>query len=204
MFKFTTILASIIISSFGLTFAQTTTVNLNKINDQRLQLNRSGMKVLGGWAAGNIITGGIGMTQSTGNVRYFHQFNLAWNTVNLAIAGLGYFSSQTARSDLGFAETIREYQTFENILLVNAGIDVGYIATGAYLRERGLRKESDRLTGYGQSLILQGAFLFTFDLIMFIASRKQSSDLLKALDDVTIQTTGISYKIQFYLDILRL
>jgi|AntRauTorcE11897_2_1112592.scaffolds.fasta_scaffold06574_3 hypothetical protein len=197
MFKFTTILASIIISSFGYTTAQTSTIDLYKINDQRLQLNQSGMAVLGGWAAVNMIVGGIGMTQSTGNVRYFHQFNLAWNSVNLAIAGLGYVGAQTTRSDLSLTETIREYQAFENILLFNAGIDIGYMATGAYLWERGLRKESDRLTGYGQSLILQGAFLFTFDLIMFIASRKQNNSLLNALNDVSIQPTGISYRLQF-------
>ena len=197
MFKFTTILASIIISSFGYTTAQTSTIDLHKINDQRLQLNQSGMAVLGGWAAVNMIVGGIGMTQSTGNVRYFHQFNLAWNSVNLAIAGLGYVGAQNTRSDLSLTETIREYQAFENILLFNAGIDIGYMATGAYLWERGLRKESDRLTGYGQSLILQGAFLFTFDLIMFIASRKQNNSLLNALNDVSIQPTGISYRLQF-------
>jgi hypothetical protein len=197
MFKFTTILASIIISSFGYTTAQTSTIDLYKINDQRLQLNQSGMAVLGGWAAVNMIVGGIGMTQSTGNVRYFHQFNLAWNSVNLAIAGLGYVGAQTTRSVLSLTETIREYQAFENILLFNAGIDIGYMATGAYLWERGLRKESDRLTGYGQSLILQGAFLFTFDLIMFIASRKQNNSLLNALNDVSIQPTGISYRLQF-------
>jgi hypothetical protein len=197
MIKFTTILLSIIITSFGFTYGQSTTINLNTINDQRLQLNKDGMKVLGGWAAGNMVVGGIGMIQSSGSDHYFHQFNLAWNSVNLAIAGLGYFGSHSARSDLSFAETIRKYQTFENILLLNAGIDVGYMATGAFLWERGLRKDSERLTGYGQSLILQGAFLFSFDLIMFIASRKQSSELLNVLDDVTIQPTGISYKIQF-------
>ena len=51
--------------------------------------------------------------------------------------------------------------------LFNAGLDVGYMATGAYLWERGIRKDSRGLKGYGQSLILQGGFLFTFDLIMY-------------------------------------
>ena len=94
MFKFTTILASIIIGSIGIIKAQTSDVNLEEINDKRLQLNQNGMKILGGWAAGNIVTGGIGMSKSYGSVKYFHQMNLAWNGVNLAIAGLGYFGSK--------------------------------------------------------------------------------------------------------------
>jgi hypothetical protein len=69
---------------------------------------------------------------------------------------------------LNFAESIREHESIRRILLFNAGLDVGYMATGLYLRERANRAEnSERLRGYGNSLLLQGAFLFTFDLIMF-------------------------------------
>lgn len=197
MIKFAAILSSILIGSFGYSFAQKTTINLREINEERLRHNQKGMTVLGGWAAGNMIAGGIGMTQSTGNVRYFHQMNLAWNSVNLAIAAMGYFGAKTGPSTFTLKETVEEYQRFENILLFNAGLDMGYIATGAYLWERGLRKESDRLKGYGQSLILQGAFLFTFDIIMFFISRNNSSKLIHALDGITIQPTGTSYRLQF-------
>lgn len=197
MIKFAAILSSILIGSFGYSFAQNSPINLRDINKDRLRLNQKGMIVLGGWATGNMITGGIGMTQSTGNVRYFHQMNLAWNSVNLAIAGLGYFGSKANPATFSLSETVKEYQRFENILLFNAGIDVGYMATGAFLRERGLRKDSVRLTGYGQSLIMQGAFLLTFDLIMFFASRNQSSTVINALDGVSIQPNGMSYRQQF-------
>lgn len=197
MFKFTTILASIIIGSIGVVKGQAAETKLTEINEKRLQLNRNGMKLLGGWAAGNIVIGGIGMTQSRGSTRYFHEMNLAWNGVNLAIAGLGYFGSKKDPAAFSIKETLREYRSFENILLFNAGLDVGYIATGAYLWERGIRKESDRLKGYGQSLILQGGFLFTFDLIMFLASRKQSNKFLEALDGIELRPGGISYSKEF-------
>ncbi|WP_340105597.1 DUF6992 family protein [Rhodohalobacter sp. 8-1] len=197
MFKFTTILASIIIGSIGIIKAQSSEVNLKEVNDNRLQLNRNGMKILGGWAAGNIAAGAVGMTQSSGNTRYFHQMNLAWNGVNLAIAGLGYIGSKKDPSSFDLKQTIREYHSFENILLFNAGLDVGYMATGAFLWERGLRKDSERLKGYGQSLILQGAFLFSFDLVMFLASKNQSSKLLDTLDGLSLQPTGLSYHREF-------
>lgn len=197
MFKVTTILASIILGSIGIIKAQSTHDDLEQVNEKRLQLNQNGMKVLGGWAAGNIIAGGVGMARSEGSTRYFHQMNIAWNGVNLAIAGLGYFGSKKSASSFTLKETIREFHSFEKILLFNGGLDVGYIATGAYLWERGLRKDSDRLKGYGQSLILQGGFLLTFDLIMYFASRKQSNKLLKALDGVSLQPDGISYRHTF-------
>jgi len=197
MFKFTTILASIIIGGIGIIKAQSSEKSLEIINEKRLKLNKDGMKVLGSWAAGNIIISGAGMTQTEGSVRYFHQMNLAWNSVNLAIAGLGYFGSRRDPSAFNLKETVQEYNKFENILLFNAGLDVGYMATGAYLWERGIRKENSRLKGYGQSLILQGGFLFTFDIIMYLASKQQSNNLLEVLDDIQLQPTGVTYRKSF-------
>ena len=197
MFKFTTILASIIIGSIGIVKGQSKTSKLTEINENRLQLNRNGMKILGGWAAGNIVAGGVGMAKSSGSTRYFHEMNLAWNGVNLAIAGLGYFGSKKDPAAFSIKETFREYRSFENILLFNTGLDVGYVAAGAYLWERGIRKDSDRLKGYGQSLIMQGGFLFTFDLIMFLASRKQSNKFLDAIDEIKLRPGGISYSKTF-------
>lgn len=137
------------------------------------------------------------MTQSEGSVRYFHQMNLAWNSVNLAIAGFGYFGSRRDPAAFSLKETVQEFNKFEDILLFNAGLDVGYMATGAYLWERGLRKENSRLEGYGKSLILQGGFLFTFDIIMYLASKQQSNNLLEILDDVQLQPTGVTYRKSF-------
>lgn len=197
MIKRAIILVSITISSFVPVSAQLTSDDLNQINRERLQINQSGMKVLGGWAVTNMISGGIGMTQTSGNDRYFHQMNLAWNSVNLTIAGFGYFGSRSDPAQYNLSETIREFQNLENILLFNAGLDVGYMAAGAYLWERGIRKESNRLVGYGQSVVLQGAFLFTFDLILFAASRNKSSKLVDELGKLSINPTGISYQTWF-------
>ena len=198
MLKFTSILLSILLGTIGSSNAQRSDDSLSEINEDRLQMNRDGMKVLGSWAAGNIILGGIGMTQSEGNAKYFHQMNLAWNSVNLAIAGLGYLGSRKSPSEFTLSDTIREFHKFEKILLFNAGLDVGYMATGAYLWERGIRKENSRLEGYGQSLILQGAFLFTFDLILFLASKNKSSKLLDSIDEsLSVTPGGVNLRMTF-------
>jgi hypothetical protein len=92
---------------------------------------------------------------------------------------------------------VAEFQNFEKILLFNAGLDVGYMALGAFLWERGLRKDSDRLTGYGQSLILQGGFLFTFDLVLYFMNRSQSSQVLEILEQVQFTGTSVAVNIPF-------
>ena len=179
----------------GWILAQSLEPDLNRINENRLNMNSNGMLILGGWAVSNLVVGGIGMTQTTGNTRYFHQMNAAWNSVNLAIAGFGYYGMRSQSTDISLAETITEFHNFEKILLFNAGLDVGYMAIGAYLWERGVRKESNRLIGYGQSMILQGGFLFTFDLILYFMSRSESSKLLDTLQNVQFTGQALSVSI---------
>lgn len=137
------------------------------------------------------------MTQAAGQTKYFHQMNAAWNSVNLAIAGFGYYGLRNQSVDLSLAETITEFHNFEKILLFNAGLDVGYMAIGAYLWERGIRKESNRLVGYGKSMILQGGFLFTFDLVLYFMSQSKSSALIDTLNVVQFNGTALSVTIPF-------
>jgi len=181
----------------GWLMAQPTSQELEQINRDRISLNSNGMLILGGWAVSNLVVGGIGMTQTSGNVRYFHQMNAAWNTVNLAIAGFGYYGLRNQSTSITLSETITEFHNFEKILLFNAGLDVGYMAIGAYLWERGIRTESARLKGYGQSMILQGGFLFVFDLVLYALSRSESRALIQSLDSVSLSASGIGLSITF-------
>ncbi len=183
----------ILVFSPGLLMAQNSQPDLHEINQKRISLNSNAMMVLGGWAVTNITVGSVGMNQTSGTTKYFHEMNAAWNTVNLAIAGLGYYGLRNQSPDIGLSETISEFHSLEKILLFNAGLNVGYIATGAYLWERGLRKEQDRLIGYGQSMILQGGFLLLFDSTLYLLSRRQSSRLVDSLNSV--QFTGNALRV---------
>ncbi|WP_343853231.1 DUF6992 family protein [Algoriphagus jejuensis] len=42
----------------------------------RLDYNLQGMMILGSWAIGNMVRGGIGASRTTGETRAFHQMNL--------------------------------------------------------------------------------------------------------------------------------
>jgi len=142
-------------------------------------LQQNGMLVLGSWAAGNFAVSGYQMTRTKGTTYYFHQMNVFWNTVNMAIAVGGYLGANQL-GDLSALELYDEYNNFSKILLFNTGLDVAYVMTGLYLRERSgnVQKHSRRLKGYGNSLLLQGGFLFAFDLVLVLINEHALTSLM--------------------------
>jgi hypothetical protein len=136
---------------------------------ERMKINESAMLVLGGWAVGNILVGTYGNFKASGEAKYFHQFNAMWNVVNLGIAAFGYFNAVNSDpSSMTNLEIIKDFNSLQNLLLLNAGLDVAYIATGFYLKERSKNSSSsERLRGYGNSLLLQGGFLLVFDIVLY-------------------------------------
>lgn len=137
-------------------------------NESRLRINKTGMVVLGSWAVANIAWGSIASQNTDGATKAFHQMNAGWNLVNLAIAGAGYYSAAKGGMGLTLLETFEAQKSMENILLFNAGLDVGYVMGGLYLQSLALKypNRADQLRGFGRSLVLQGAFLLLFDVSM--------------------------------------
>jgi len=171
---------------------------LTDFNSQRIDLNTKAMYVLAGWSVTNIAIGTLGYFTSSNSSshKYFHQMNAAWNIVNLGIAGLALYQyGQADPASFSFAESLSEAQSIENILMLNIGLNVGYIATGGYLWERGLRKKSGRLTGYGQSLILQGGFLLLFDSTLYLLNSTNNQQLQSIIEKISINGTQLSISI---------
>jgi hypothetical protein len=96
--------------------------------------------------------------------------NVFWNVVNAGIATFGLIGAYGGDLGLSVQNTVLEYEKFTRTLLINAGLDVGYIGAGFFLRHRSGKsaKFGDRLHGYGTALVLQGAFLFVFDVALAI------------------------------------
>ncbi len=139
---------------------------------ERVAHQRKAMLVLGSWAVGNIGLGLALRANSTGETRRFHEMNAIWNVVNLGIAGFGYYTALREPATLGAFAALEKEQTFQKVLLFNAGLDVGYVLGGLYLLERGRRPEvdADQLRGYGKAVLLQGGFLFVFDLVNYLVA----------------------------------
>lgn len=176
-------------------WAQGITINLEQSIHHHMSMQKTGMIILGSWGLGNALTGGIGMLKSQGETKYFHQMNLGWGLINASIAGLGYFSALKTGGQIGeWLDLFQQNQSMQRTLLLNAGLDVGYIMGGLYLVERSRRPEinQQRLKGFGKSIVLQGAFLLAFDGLMawqFLREGKEIFELLSTADGL-----GLSIK----------
>ncbi len=111
------------------------------MSDVEVRLTR----VLGGWAVGSLAVGALLSRRAPG----FARQTAAWGAVDGAIALVGARN----RSRKGPTDPAR----LRRVLLVNAGLDVGYLAAGAWLVRDG------RWRGDGQAVLVQGAFLLVLD-----------------------------------------
>ncbi len=84
--------------------------------------------------------------------------NAIWNGVNVAIAGFGYFSAAKLGTDGSAFELYQEQMGMDKTLLFNAGLDLGYIAAGAWMMERSknVTKDPDLWKGYGRFALVAG------------------------------------------------
>ncbi len=146
--------------------AQTT----REFYSRSLEINRTGMVFLGGWAVANMAVGTWGWIRYDHDIGYFHQMNAAWNLVNAGIATYALITIHRADlSELSDHEMMRRHRRDEKLFLINAGLDLVYITGGILMWNAAERSNTNEnwLKGYGQSLIIQGAFLFVFDLTKF-------------------------------------
>lgn len=194
------ILAIIIFFGLSSSFAQSIVDNqIQSFQQERNDINQNAMLVLGSWAAANILVGAYGNFKATGEAKYFHQFNTAWNIVNLGIAAFGYFNAVNSDpSSMTNVEIIKDFNSLQNFLLLNAGLDVAYIATGFYLKERSKNSSSsERLRGYGNSLLLQGGFLLAFDVALyFIHQHNADINLYPHLESFLAGGVGVGINLK--------
>ena len=88
---------------------------------------------------------------------------LVWGLINAAIAGFGLLSlrQKRARPDANAPEVLaKETRDLRRLLLVNAGLDVLYVAGGIVVLTQ---FEADFPRGNGVGIVVQGAFLLLFD-----------------------------------------
>lgn len=166
---------------------------LNLLNQKRETQVRNGLKVLSGWSTANIIYGTIARNNSTGSTKYFHEMNAIFNGVTLGISALGYFTAKKP-TELNLSESFKKQNQAERLFLFNAGLDLAYIAGGAYLKEKSYSstKNPDRLKGYGNSIMLQGGVLAVFDGVMYYIMQKNGNKMNALLKNVTLQSSGNS------------
>lgn len=168
------------------------------VNKQRIQSQKQAMYVLGAWSAGNIAWGAYGLsTVKSGSERYFHEMNLMWNSINISIATFGLISTIKEKPVSDGLETIKRFHQTEQAFLFNSGLDLAYVMSGLYLREFGRNRNQDRMIGFGNSIMLQGGFLFVFDLVKYLGLRNKTKGVYKLLERTSFDGRRVMLNMSF-------
>ena len=131
------------------------------------------MTTLGVWAAANLAVGLAGdLAGGDEPARYAYQMSWMWGAVNGVLAGVGLAGALGASPGARpYREALMEARSTETLFLVNGVLDLAYVGAGAWLWERGLRTADPRTQGYGQAVVVQGAFLLLFDGVLLLLRR---------------------------------
>jgi hypothetical protein len=112
---------------------------------------------LTGWGAASLLAGAVLSRHASPAVRAFGQQSAGWGAVDLGIVGV----SRARRSSAPTAPALRR------VLVVNAALDVGYVAVGALVLLRrgpfGRRLDDEQARGHGAAVVLQGLALLVLD-----------------------------------------
>ena len=174
---------------------------INEIQLRQSNIGKTTMISLNSWAIGNITYGTIANFNSTGEAKYFHQMNAIWNVVNLGIGIPGIIGAYKKKSPMSFQEVNNYQHRLEKIYFINAGLDVAYITGGVALRLFGSDKPTEvryRLQGYGNSLIMQGAYLLIHDIAAILIHKTNTRLLNKAWEHVHLSSNGFNLKLEFH------
>lgn len=105
-----------------------------------------------------IVGGGMAMDLHK-PLRAMGQQFLAWGFIDLLIARFG--ARQARKKEARGDEVPKERRSIRRLLWLNTFLDVGYMAGGLHL----MNKHDEVKQGHGRGILIQGAFLFVFDLI---------------------------------------
>jgi hypothetical protein len=185
------LLVSFLVFIFNCSFGQ----QYVPFNTTRVEVDKKLMLGLGTWATTNFIASGIGWSQAkTTESQYFHQINVMWNLVNIGLAIPGYVKASKARTDLTYEQTLQQQKKTEKIFLINTCLDVAYVSSGLLLLHKSKETSSveQRQSGYGKSILLQGGFLFLFDLTAYLTHKTHGKALINSsMGSIGMSPTGI-------------
>ncbi len=119
--------------------------------------------VLWAWGVGSVAAGVPALLSRDQRIRQAGIQAIAWGAIDAALAWFGRRGAR-AKISRGANDGPRQARRFRTILLINALLDVGYVASGAALL-RGARGRDER-TGMGLGIVIQGLFLLVYDSVL--------------------------------------
>lgn len=135
------------------------------------------------WGGTSLIAGAALLLLKRGQfLRGFAAQTAAWGTIDLLIAVVGLSSAKQLPPPL-WTEVFRAERNWHDILLLNTGLNVAYIAVGLALFAAGKNgvRHAAAWRGHGAGVAVQGAALFLLDGIVLLASRGRLAELLRLI-----------------------
>jgi len=180
---------------YGYTNAQQISpLSINELHQRRITTNQKGMWVLSGWGVANMSSGIIGaLSTNNTEVKAFHTMNALWGMVNTGIGVLGLMRAKKEKGwSIADADKYRAYKSVKKLYAINGGLDLLYMGAGIFLTTRADKATHPaRNSGYGNSLIVQGAGLLLFDAAMYLSHQKQRRYWKKAGPEFAVTKSGI-------------
>lgn len=116
------------------------------------------VRTLAAVGGSSVLVGALAARSGSATVRAFGRQTAGWGAIDLAIAGIA-----TLRPPPASANKLRK------VLVVNAGLDVGYILVGAHLMwhrpQFGGRITVDESLVHGVAIVIQGTALLMLDTV---------------------------------------
>ena len=155
--------------------------SLSQLNQGQANVLETGMFVLGGWAIVNILYSSFKLTKATRSRKYLFQMNVYWNIMNLLVASYAlYVILSKDSTSLALSESLLLHDSFKKALYLALGLSFGFILLGAFLKERArVAFKTERMQGWGQSIMFQGAFLLLLNLVLVILLENYAGPLFR-------------------------
>lgn len=158
---------------------------LLSMHEQRQQQMQRNKYILLGWGTANMVSG-VALLGS--EYRDFGVMNASWGAINTGIALLALRSArQAGNAAPSHGEMLRDEQQFNRIVALNTGLDVAYMVAGLAMMREG---QSSMIRQYGTSVLVQGAFLFVYDLFLMVESTRYLNRITVAPNDI-----GLAWRI---------
>jgi hypothetical protein len=186
----------------GLLLSQSIFGQVTDFQKEFNSINENLMLSLGSYALANFAISGVAYFSSEDEYsKRYHEMNVMWNTVNMGLALPGYIKARRGGQPMTRAEMLKAQKKTESIFLINDFLDLGYIATGIWMREVAPNQldQEDLFKGYGNSLILQGSFLLAFDAVAYYIHHNHGKKL-PAFEKVSLSSTQLGIGLRVALD----
>lgn len=172
--------------------------SLRVLTSERFDAQNAHLKRVGAWGAANLVAGSaVLMFGRQPEVRAVALQSAIWGGMNLGIAAFGA-ASDTGAPDTSLKEAIRAEDRLGNVLLLNLGLNTGYMLVGGTLIAvaPGTSENAGRWRAHGAAIVVQGAALLVLDGIAYAGSRRRQ---LALAESVAWSTDGRSVRVAIRL-----